>query len=67
MDDLISRQAAIEAFYGEISVTGRANAEAVRGYVNLVRDRIKRLPAIQPEERRIETEKSKSKGEEEFT
>ena len=45
MDDLISRQAAIEAFDGEISVTGRANAEAVRGYVNLVRDRIKRLPA----------------------
>ncbi len=50
MDDLISRQAAIDAFDGEISVTGRANAEAVRGYVNLVRDRIKRLPTadVQP-------------------
>ena len=45
----ISRQAAIEALDGEITVTGRANAEAVRGYANLVCDRIKRLPPAQPE------------------
>ena len=45
----ISRQAAIEALDGEITVTGRANAEAVRGYANLVCDRIKRLPSAQPE------------------
>ena len=44
----ISRQAAIEALDGEITVTGRANAEAVRGYANLVCDRIKRLPSAQP-------------------
>ena len=49
MDDCISRQAAIEALDGEITVTGRANAEAVRGYANLVCDRIKRLPSAQTE------------------
>ena len=49
MDDLISRQAAIDALDGEITVTGRVNAEAVRGYANLVCDRIKRLPSAQPE------------------
>ena len=49
MDDLISRQAAIDALNGEISITGRANAEAVRGYVRLVKDRLERLPSAQPE------------------
>lgn len=49
MNDLISRQAAIAALDGEITVTGRANAEAVRGYANLICDRIKRLPSAQPE------------------
>lgn len=48
-NDCISRQAAIDALDGEITVTGRANAEAVRGYANLVCDRIKRLPSAQPE------------------
>jgi hypothetical protein len=48
MDDLISRQAAIDALDTEIIVTGRVNAESVRGYVNLIADRIKRLPSAQP-------------------
>ena len=48
--DCISRQAAIEALDGEISITGRANAEAVRGYVRLVKDRLERLPSAQPED-----------------
>ena len=48
-NDLISRQAAIDALNGEISITGRANAEAVRGYVRLVKDRLERLPSAQPE------------------
>ena len=52
MQDLISRQAAIDALDGEITVTGRANAEAVRGYANLVCDRIKRLPSAQPERKK---------------
>jgi len=49
MNDLISRQAAIDAFTDEIQVTGRANAESVKAYVKLVIDRIKRLPSEQPE------------------
>ena len=49
MDDLISRQAAIDALDGEVTVTGRANAEAVLGYANLVADRIKRLPPVHPD------------------
>ena len=54
MSDLISRQAAIEALDGEIIVTGRVNAEAVRGYANLVCDRIKRLPSAQLERKKGE-------------
>ena len=49
MQDLISRQAAIEALNGEIEITGRTNAEAVKGYVRLVKDRLERLPSAQPE------------------
>ena len=48
MDDLISRQAAIDAIDGEIEITGRTNAEAVKGYVRLVKDRLERLPSAQP-------------------
>ena len=49
MSDLISRQAAIDALNGEIEITGRTNAEAVKGYVRLVKDRLERLPSAQPE------------------
>ena len=49
MNDLISRQAAIDALNGEIEITGRTNAEAVKGYVRLVKDRLERLPSAQPE------------------
>ena len=52
MTDYISRQEAIEALDGEITVTGSANAEAVRGYVRLVNDRLKRLPSVQPERKK---------------
>ena len=48
MNDLISRQAAIDALDGEIEITGRTNAEAVKGYVRLVKDRLERLPSAQP-------------------
>lgn len=48
-EDTISRQAAIEALDGEIEITGRTNAEAVKGYVRLVKDRLERLPSAQPE------------------
>ena len=46
--DLIDRQQAIDALDGEIEITGRTNAEAVKGYVRLVKDRLKRLPSAQP-------------------
>ena len=49
MSDLISRQAAIDALDGEIEITGRTNAEAVKGYVRLVKDRLERLPSAQPQ------------------
>ena len=49
MDDLISRQAAIDALEGEIEVIGKANAEAVLKYTKMVCDRIKALPSAQPE------------------
>ena len=53
MNDLISRQAAIDALDGKIEITGRTNAEAVKGYVRLVKDRLERLPSAQPEQRWI--------------
>lgn len=53
MRDLISRQAAIDALDGKIEITGRTNAEAVKGYVRLVKDRLERLPFAQPEQRWI--------------
>lgn len=49
MSDLIDRQKALNALDGEIEITGRTNAEAVKGYVKLVKDRLERLPSVQPE------------------
>lgn len=49
MNDLISRKDAIDALDGEITITGRTNAEAVKGYVKLVKDRLEQLPSAQPE------------------
>lgn len=49
MDDLISRKQAIDALDGEITITGRANVIAVKGYINLVKDRLERLPPAEPE------------------
>ena len=46
-DDTISRQAAIDALDGEIEVTGKANANAVLKYTQMVSDRIKALPSAQ--------------------
>jgi len=48
MNDLISRQAAIDALNSELTITGRTNAEAVMGYVRLVKDRLERLPSAEP-------------------
>ena len=65
MDDLINRQDAIDALDGEITITGSANAEAVKGYVRLVADRLNRLPSAQPEIIRCKDCKYQSKGQNE--
>jgi len=49
MQDLISRQAAIDAISCNITVTGRQNAELVASTIGMFADRIKALPAAQPE------------------
>lgn len=53
MDNLISRQDAIDAFntnVDELVVAGKENADSVEKYLNGVIDKIKRLPSVQPEE-----------------
>ena len=53
MDDLISRQAAIDAFDLPIyNITGRENAERVVEYLKAVIQRIKDLPSAQPERKK---------------
>ena len=49
MDDLISRQQAIDALNCEITITGRQNAELVMATIGAFVDRIKALPSAQPE------------------
>ena len=51
MDDLISRQAAIDAISCNITVTGRQNAELVAATIGTFADRIKALPPAQSEMR----------------
>lgn len=51
--DTIYRQAAIDALDGKIEITGRTNAEAVKGYVRLVKDRLEHLPSAQPDTEKI--------------
>ena len=48
MDDLISRQAAIDAIHCDITITGRQNAELVAATIGAFADRIKALPSAQP-------------------
>lgn len=49
MDDLISRQDAIDAISCDITVTGRQNAELVAATIGAFADRIKALPSAEPE------------------
>ena len=49
MDDLISRQAAIDAINCDITITGRQNAELVAATIGSFADRIKALPSAQPD------------------
>lgn len=45
MNDLISRQAALDAISCDITVTGRQNAELVAATIGAFADRIKALPS----------------------
>jgi len=47
MDDLISRQAAIGALDGELTITGRENAETIRDYINGVDKKLRELPSAE--------------------
>ena len=49
MNDTISRQAAIDALNGQISVTGDINAKAVQNYIRMVNLRLHDLPSAEPE------------------
>ena len=49
MDDLISRQAAIDAINCDITITGRQNAELVAATIGAFVDRIKALPSAEPQ------------------
>ena len=49
MNDLISRQAAIDAIHCDITVTGKQNAESVASTIGAFVDRIKALPPAQSE------------------
>ena len=46
-DDTISRQAAIEAIDGELTITGRENAETIRDYINSVNKKLRELPSAE--------------------
>ena len=46
-NDLISRQAAIDALDGEFNITGRENAETIRDYINGVDKKLRELPSAE--------------------
>lgn len=46
-NDLISRQAAIGALDGELTITGRENAETIRDYINGVDKKLRELPSAE--------------------
>ena len=47
MDDLISRQAAIDALDGELIITGRENAKTIRDYINGIDKKLRELPSAE--------------------
>lgn len=47
MDDLISRQAALDALNGKFTVTGRENAETIMDFLNGVCNKLRELPSAE--------------------
>ena len=56
MDDLISRQAAIDALDGELTITGRENAKTIRDYINGVDKKLRELPSAERRGRWVDVE-----------
>ena len=48
MDELIRKQDALDAFNGNVTISAPRNAGRVYTYIKMVTDRIKALPAVQP-------------------
>ena len=62
MDDLISRQAAIDALNVErLTITGETSAKAVYNYIFMVIGKLKSLPSVQAEQRITHCENCKHK------
>lgn len=51
MDDLISRQSAIDALNDEFTITGKTNAVIVQDYIRRVSNRLHDLSPAQPEQK----------------
>ena len=49
MQDLISRQAAIDSLNDEFTIIGKTNAVIVQDYIRRVNNRLRSLPSAQPE------------------
>ena len=52
MDDLISRQEAIDALNDELTITGKTNAIVVQDYIRKVNVRLNDLPSAEPERKK---------------
>ena len=55
-NDMIYRQAALDAIHCNITVTGRQNAELVAATMGAFADRIKALPSVQPQYKPVTAE-----------
>jgi hypothetical protein len=60
MDDLISRQAAIDALDAKFNITGRENAETIRDYINGVDKKLRELPSAERHGRWIDVNDDRS-------
>ena len=58
MNDLISRQAAIDALNDEFTITGKTNAIVVQDYIRRVYNRLRALPTAQPDGRKESKDES---------
>ena len=60
--DTISRQAAIDALDGELTITGRENAKTIRDYINGVNKKLRELPSAERRGRWIDGKRMRFDG-----